>query len=144
MMQAESLHSEQVLTLYQNKFITMLHDQAHHMAVIRWLPETVSMSLAEYKKCMTNLVQQYVENPVIDKCLILSQDFNFPVDPDTQVWVNEIFQDVVIQKSAMVMPIDIIASLGMKQTLEELDTETSIQYFGSEEKAREWLLAKVH
>jgi hypothetical protein len=136
------------MTILENKYARTDFEAEHFLAHTTWTKETDSMTTAEYFEIFGELAALLAQYQVK---LWLGDATNFlvPVTPDMQNWIATDFTPKVIAsgllKMALVMPTDIIPSLSVEQTVEEMQEQNvqvfSVNYFDHLAQARAWLLA---
>lgn len=141
-MQTEKPRFERDSKLYENEFLVVAYEETTSILASYWTPATSQMNLIQYKEDLQELANLYKENSTLTKSLVMMKDFNFPVDPEAQAWGNQLFDGVALDRTAIVVPTDFIAGLGVKQAVDDLNEEEKVKYFDDEKDAREWLLTE--
>jgi hypothetical protein len=136
------------MTILENKYVRTDFEAEHFLAHSTWTKETGSMSKAEYFEIFDELAALLAQYQV-KLWLGDTIDFLVPVTPDMQNWIATAFTPKVVAsgllKMALVMPTDIIPSLSVEQTVEEMQEQNVqvflVNYFDQVDQARAWLLA---
>ncbi|OJJ23240.1 hypothetical protein BKI52_02480 [marine bacterium AO1-C] len=136
-------------TAFTNNFLNAFIDKDSSLLTIVWLPSTYEMS-GEHFQSIFMKIAEFIEENKIKYWMGYTKDFAFIVPPDLQEWAAQDFNRRVLQaglkRMAMIVPSDIIANVGVKQSIEEMERHQNIEtietrYFDDDQQAKEWLLA---
>ncbi|WP_299464648.1 hypothetical protein [uncultured Microscilla sp.] len=125
---------------YKSEFIEVSYDSESSLVITRWTPNTRHLTIDQYKQDMLATCQVFVNHYPFAGNLSLTQDFYFVIDPETQEWTAQQFNDYLPPRSAAVVAPEFVAQLSIEQTVQDL--KTAVKYFDNESEAREWLLGK--
>lgn len=136
-------------TAFTNDFLNASFNKEESLLSITWLPSTYEMSGENFKSVFMQIAE-FIEKNKVNYWMGYTKDFAFIVPPDLQEWAAQDFNQKVIkaglQKMAMIVPADIIATVGVKQSIEEMEKhqeqEETIEtrYFDNPAQAKKWLL----
>lgn len=130
--------------ILQNKFCTYYFDDKTTFLIQLWTNETGEMEEEDYKNEMLNYLN-FVKIYSAITVLIDLKQFNFPIDPKVQIWVDiniAVYANKIVKKIAFVLPQDIIVELSIDQVMTEKEGQNykALNYFNNQETAKEWLL----
>lgn len=110
-------------------------------------PHTIDMGKDEFKKGFTISIEAVEKYRPVSYISDVRQQL-MPIGPDLQIWIAENvyprWAAAGLQKLAVVVPEDLISTLSIEQTVEEIEERTSfqmayaVQYFTSLEEAMKW------
>jgi len=135
-------------TAFTNNFLNAFLEQESALLSIKWLPSTYEMSAENFQSIFIQIAE-FIETHHIKYWMGYTKDFAFIVPPDLQEWAAQEFNQRVLRaglkKMAMIVPADIIANVGVKQSIEEMEKHQDLEtietrYFDNPEQAKEWLL----
>ncbi len=123
--------------------------QVHHyqdddkMLYNVWTTETVNMNgeiFKEQEKSLLDNIASFKPKYILSD----GRDFNFPISPIMQQWMNEeaqkIYQGAQTQRIAIVLPIEFISQLSVTQFFDAIEpNQTETRYFSSINEAKHWL-----
>ncbi|EAY30555.1 hypothetical protein [Microscilla marina] len=126
---------------YKSEFIEISYDSENSLVVTRWTPNTRHLTIDQYKQEILAAREVFMNHYPFACNLSLTQDFHFVIDPATQEWTAQQFNDYLPPKSAMVVAAEFVSQLSIEQTLQNMDV--MVRYFDNEPEARDWLIGKV-
>ncbi len=133
---------------FKNNFLDAFFDKDNALLSITWLPSTYEMEAKDFQSIFMDIAQ-FIEQNSIKYWMGYTKDFAFIVPPDLQEWAAQDFNQRVLKaglrKMAMIVPSDIIANVGVQQSIEEMEkhqhAETIVtRYFDDDQQAKVWLL----
>ncbi len=132
------------MKLYEDKYSEMFFDAPKSIHTHLTYSTSAKMVEAEFKEMMFAWAKT-INEVKPKRALILAKDFLFLVTPDLQEWVVlNTSSKVQLEKTAFVMPEELIANLGVSQFIEEENKVKAsggeVKYFSSEQEAEKWLL----
>lgn len=130
--------------IYQSKYQKIQFDTETAIIHNTWLSDSFMMTAEDYKSELTKLVQ-LIEQHSATRQLIDTLQFQFTIDIDLQTWtdeeVNRRSREIGVQKVAFVIAKEIFSQMSIEQTMDGAEgKEMEVQYFTSEEDARQWLI----
>lgn len=131
------------MEVYKNDYWTISHKD--DLLTPIWNNNSANMTEDLYKSEMENYVE-LVEKYQPKQLLIDCKEFNFPITPNIQEWIdNKIFPRVLlvgVKYVAIVIPSELIANLSVQQAMEEPEgAKFATRYFDNREDGTQWLLS---
>jgi hypothetical protein len=113
------------------------------IAVIIWQENTKYMKDEDYKTEQINTLNFVLDNKA-SKLLINTQQLNFAITPDLQIWTDlNLVQPLInagVEKFAFIIPSDLFTQVSVEQAVEENAQQLqSSRFFESKEEALNWL-----
>ncbi|MCC5946451.1 MAG: hypothetical protein JJT94_16080 [Bernardetiaceae bacterium] len=135
----------QTKIVYQNEYWTIYHDEKNAMIIPVWNSTSSSLTNDLYKIEMQNyaaVVEKYTPKQLLIDC----RDLYFAIAPEVQDWTNITIFPIVfaagVRNVAVILPKEFIANLSIEQVMEEVEgTKFFTRYFGTQDKAKEWLFS---
>ncbi len=133
---------------FKNDFSDAFFDKENALFSIIWLPSTYEMENEDFQSTLMDAAQ-FVEQHKVKYWMGYTKDFAFIIPPDLQEWTAQDFNQRVLKaglrKIALIVPSDIIANVGVQQSVEEMEKhqppETIVtRYFDDDQQAKAWLL----
>ncbi len=130
-------------TVYECPSYTILFDQEKALMTLHWSAVTNTWKTEDFQNENKNIVS-VVANYKPTYLLSLSQEFNYIITPDEQLWlVDNVFKphyENGIRKMALLMSKDFFSQVAIEQLIDE----TSIipnGIFATQEEAEKWLFS---
>lgn len=135
------------MEIFKNKFVTIDLDVQRALAHAVWETSTATMSNEEYKETFSKIGDAYIHHGV-KYWLGDARNFLKPVTPILQTWAAEELNPKLLtaglEKMALVLPSDFIASLSIEQSVDDMQDRNpydfQTKYFDNIEEAQNWLL----
>ncbi len=132
------------MEIYCDNYVKYIYNEENFLLEEYWYAESESMYEEELRDIMLMLVNFFYEK----KTKLFFSDmrnFLFVIDPDLQVWVDEVVSSVAnksITKIARTMSSDFISQMSLEQFFEEEHYSKIIKnkFFDNKEDAMNWLL----
>lgn len=133
-------------TLLNNRFVKVELDEAQHLLWLEWMPQTADMSEDEYKTLLMQLAD-FVSEYQVKYWLGDTLNFAYVIVPALQEWTAVEFNTRLaatnLQKMALIIPKEIIVSLSVEQTTDDMEatnvSKFTVKYFDNTESAVQWL-----
>ena len=108
-----------------------------------WKNDHYNMTDEEYRDEVKSLIE-LVQEKKPKRMLGDMKNFTFPIDPETQIWLNEnLFETYIkqgIDKLALILSNDLFSQISIEQTVEEEATFAfETKYFNNLDEAYSWL-----
>ncbi len=130
------------MTTLENKYIAIKTLKDKGIVVGTWNETDDDFTNDTFKE---NMLAWFEEVKKLGNVNVLAdaRKFNFMIDPDTQIWVNEHvigqYPDYGVAKLGFLVSPDVFAQVSIEQTIEEKEQAFEVQYFEDEAVALEWL-----
>lgn len=130
---------------FESKYFTIEVDEKNDLMLQAWLETSGEMGTNTYKEQMEKYVSFHEKYPM-KKILVDTLNFNFVMNSETQIWVNQNIAPRQVafgmQKSAFLVSSDFIAQLSVEQAVEEQgENPYEMAFFDKKEEAINWLLS---
>ncbi len=133
------------MEVYQSKYLHLAYFAESKLIEMTWLPATVNMSDAEYKKELLNYLEITKELRPL-KVIPDTREIQFVIHPELQEWTNQVIfpvgLSINLNQIAFVASQEMISQLSIEQTMEEENgTKFITRYFSNKEEAKAWILS---
>ncbi|EAY24185.1 hypothetical protein [Microscilla marina] len=132
----------QMIELFNNRFQKFYYDSNRSFFINVWKPDSQLLGERSYKKeqmILWNTIRKVRPRFVVSD----STDFLYAIDPVEQDWVaseiDRLIADVHLERLAIVLSLDFLALLTIKQTIEEGRFKNITRFFDNTKDAEEWL-----
>lgn len=131
------------MKVYQSDYQAIYFYEDKQLLQKEWNQTTENMSNEAFKaevEKIAEMQEKYKATKFHDN----TTNFDFPISPKLQTWVNEtIFPRFIaagLMKYAIIVSQELIAQLSIEQTMEENNaSKFQVRYFDNIEKAHQWL-----
>ncbi len=135
-------------TIYENNYVKADYDTGAKIAYITARKELGKLNQDDYKKIITEMLDNFSKKDEIKAVLDNSKESDFGISPEVQDWVTQQYGKTFIPKGAkkyaLVMPAEFISGLSYEQTVNEAEDKglskyIEIQMFTTIDEAEKWL-----
>ncbi|WP_020529595.1 hypothetical protein [Flexithrix dorotheae] len=137
------------MELVKNSFFQASFDVEQSTLTIVWLPETAKMTEYDYKEALITILD-IIEKNEVKYWIGDTRNFAYAIVPELQTWTAEEFNPKLIEyglkRMALLVPEEFVASLGIEQTVEEMEADHNeaqfiTRYFDNLDDAQQWIAA---
>jgi hypothetical protein len=134
-------------TVFENEFTCFVYNESSKEVLQTFTPKAKKLSDEKFLETGTEIMASIpVHCPSAKFLLIDTENFNFTIRPDIQLWVADNYSPridkVGIEKVGVIFPEDFFSRLSVEQTAEEAKANDKIDhqiaFFSTIEAAREW------
>jgi len=132
------------MQIYKSDFQEIEYFESEKMLRKAWYTTSENMEDEKFKIEVIKIAEKIEEVKPIRMCDVTT-NFLYTISPDLQTWVDtDVFPRFIaagLKRYAIIMSTEFVSQLSIEQTMEEgVGNQFQVQYFDSEDKAKEWLL----
>lgn len=127
---------------YQSKIQSIEYFVNENLLIQTWNKGSNNATDSEFISEMLHLAD-YINQTKPKKLLVDMREFNFPVAPEQQDWVNKNVNKLLVEhqtKTAFVVSSDLFTSISVEQTLNDNEGKKVFRkFFDNYQNAKDWL-----